>query len=118
MSALRQAQLNESPCPIDERDLTDLNSSQPADAVSVAEQLPPLQRARLCQFCYEKAHLFELALRIASTCDERTLVAVFGNPGKIVFEQSRNLEDTLSMISKREAQLGPKPVSLPPIGSR
>ncbi|MCP4009679.1 MAG: hypothetical protein GY726_09205, partial [Proteobacteria bacterium] len=109
MSALKQIDLNEAPCPIDEAALSGLNHSSPGDAALIAGQLPLQQRAILCQFCYEKAHLFELALRIASTLDLPTLTTVFGKGAPVVFEQSRDIASTLAEVNRRALFDAPAP---------
>lgn len=115
MLAPKLVVLNETPCPVDEKSLTQYNSQSPKDTIAIAAKLPPMQRARLSQFCYSKAHLHSLALHIASTCDQRTLEEVFGRAGKIVFDQSRDADSTLSKLSRNERDSEKKPVSLPSI---
>ena len=92
--------LNEAPCPVDEGALKQLNSQSPKNALAVAQNLPLEERARLCHFCYSRAHMHTLALRIASTCDLQTLVREFGPVGKIVFEQSRDMDATLAQLKR------------------
>jgi len=116
MLAPKLVVLNEAPCPVDEKELTQFNSQSPKDYLAVAAKLPVMQRARLCQFCYSKAHLHSLALHIASTCDLRTLVEVFGRAGKIVFDQSRDVEKTLGKLKSKDRDHEKKPVSLPFVG--
>ena len=116
MLAPKLVVLNEGPCPIDEKELSEINTGSPKDSAAIAADLPPMQRARLSQFCYSKAHLHGLALRIASTCDLRTLEAVFGRAGKIVFEQSRDADSTLAELNRSDRDYEKKPVSLPKVG--
>jgi hypothetical protein len=47
------------------------------------------QRGTLATFCYVRAHLHEVALAIAATCNLDTLVHAGGKPGNFLFEQSR-----------------------------
>lgn len=103
---------NEGSCPIDETDLIHLSAESPSDAVAVVGSLPALQKARICQFCYGKTHLHELALHIASTCDQQTLVMVFGEAGRVIYKQSRDTKSTLKSLHSRENAFGPKPVVL------
>jgi hypothetical protein len=49
------------------------------------------QRATLAAFCYGRAHLREIGLAIAATCDLDALVAEGGRAGSVLFEQSREL---------------------------
>ncbi len=116
MSALKQIELNEAPCPIDEAALSGLSHSSPSDTAHIAGQLPLQQRVALCQFCYEKAHLFELALRIASTLDLPILTTVFGKGAPVVFQQSRDIAGTLAEVNRRTLFDAPAPVTLPSIG--
>lgn len=112
MALPKSVDIHEPSCPIDETALLGLQNSNPSDAAQIAANLPPAQKARLAQFCYGKGHLHELALRIASTCDQQTLINVFGRAGKTVFEQSRNADETLGRMKGRHALYEPKPVSL------
>ncbi len=92
MLVLKQIALNEDQCPIDESELVNLKNVPPKNAVTIANQLPALQKAHLCQFCYGRAHLHELALHIASTFDLKALKLIFGPVGEIVYEQSRDIQ--------------------------
>ena len=112
MLAPRLVVLNEAPCPVDEGALTQINSQPPKNAVAMAANLPLAQRAQICHFCYKKAHLHSLSLHIASTCDLRTLVSVFGPVGRIVFEQSRDVDATLAKLKRNDRDYEKKPVSL------
>ena len=104
---------NEGSCPINEKELIHLSAETPKDAVAVVAQLPALQKARICQFCYGKTHLHELALHIASTCDQQTLVTVFGEAGRVIFKQSRDTGKTLKSLNAQEGRPGLKRVHLP-----
>ena len=117
MLALKPVVLNEALCPVDEKDLTQYNSQSPTDTLAVAAKLPVRQRAQLCHFCYSKAHMHSLALHIASTLDLRTLEEVFGKAGKIVFEQSRDADSTLSQLKNIDREYDKKPVTLAPISN-
>jgi hypothetical protein len=112
MLAPRLVVLNEAPCPVDERELTRYTSQPTKDTLAIAAGLPLMQRARLCQFCYSKAHLHTLALHLASTCDLHTLQSVFGKVGKIVFEQSRDADSTLAKLKRSDRDHEKKPVTL------
>jgi len=104
---------NEDTCPINETELISLSAEAPSHAVAVVSTLPAMQKARICQFCYGKTHLHELALHIASTCDQQTLVTVFGEAGRVIYKQSRDTKSTLKSLNAAENGLGPKPVALP-----
>src|SRR5258708_1608968 len=49
------------------------------------------RRGSLAAFCYSRAHLHDIGLAIAATCDLETLVAAGGRAGNFLFEQSREL---------------------------
>ncbi len=115
MLAPKVVSLNEASCPVDEKELSDINSQAPKDYIAIAAKLPPMERARLAQFCYSKAHLHKLALHIASTCDLWTLQQVFGRAAKTVFDQSRDTESTLAQLNRTDRDYEKKPVSLPKI---
>jgi hypothetical protein len=53
------------------------------------------QRGTLATFCYVRAHLHEVALAIAATCNLDTLVHAGGKPGNFLFEQSRQRPKTV-----------------------
>ena len=57
-------------------------------------------RAMLALFCYRRSHLHSLALRIATSCDERELIRLGGRVGS-----------TLYRLSREGAQQRPAPVS-------
>ena len=84
----------------------------PADAVEVGKRLPELQRARVAQFCYNRVHMRELGLKLASTCDLMSLKAAFGRGGEVVFKQSRDVEKTLGALKNTPGSQSPKPISL------
>ena len=53
------------------------------------------QRGNLAVFCYSRAHLHEVALAIAATCNLDALVNAAGKPGNFLFEQSRQRPNTV-----------------------
>src|SRR5260221_6647113 len=61
------------------------------------------RRGSLAAFCYSRAHLHDIGLAIAATCDLETLVAAGGRAGNFLFEQSRGLpnEEKPRSFSKR-----------------
>jgi hypothetical protein len=99
-----------------EQDVLGQILSGPSDAVEIGEQLPVLQRARIAQFCYNRVHMRELGLRLASSCDLMSLKAAFGRAGEVVYKQSRNVDETLDALKNTPGNQPPKPVSLKQIG--
>lgn len=64
-----------------------------ADGPLVAElvaAMSPLDAARLAIFCYGRAHLRDMGLKIAAGCDPRGLIQIAGVLGSVLSEQSRN----------------------------
>jgi hypothetical protein len=58
--------------------------------VDLMSQLSPQQRADIAVFCYQKAHLHQIGLAIAATCDPGALIQALGTVrGRILFAQSR-----------------------------
>jgi hypothetical protein len=58
--------------------------------LGLMSQLSPEQRADVAVFCYQKAHLHQIGLAIAATCDPGALIQALGTVrGRILFAQSR-----------------------------
>lgn len=84
----------------------------PKDVMAIGESLPEMQRARIAQFCYNKVHMRELGLRLASTCGLMSLKAAFGRAGDVVFQQSRNVDKTIGALKNSPGNQPPKPITL------
>ena len=100
MSRMLAEILNEAECPVPEEHLSQYGTPGAVDTVAIAKALPMERRAALARFCYNRTHLLELALRVAATCDLRTLENAFGRAGPLVYDQSRDIEATLAEINK------------------
>ncbi len=61
----------------------------PANAVEIGEKLPEMQRARIAQFCYNRVHMRELGLRLASTCSLVSLRNAFGRAAHVACVRNR-----------------------------
>jgi hypothetical protein len=92
--------LNEAECPVPEEQLAPYGTPGAVDTVAIASALSMERRADLARFCYNRTHLLELALRIAASCDLRTLEKAFGRAGPLVYDQSRDIDATLAEINK------------------
>jgi hypothetical protein len=77
-------------CPVPDQTLGKLYASPKRDLPEILATLPELQRARLALFCHARAHLREMGLAIAATCEEGDLVEIAGRLGAVVFRQSRD----------------------------
>lgn len=63
-----------------------------ADSAAIADMvslLPEDRRARLAMFCYARAHLRELGLTIAESCNETRLAELAGVLGQVLAAQCR-----------------------------
>ena len=112
MASHLAAKLNEDTGPIAEPLLGQLLRTSPPEAVEIAKELPELQRARLATFCYNKRHLYALGLMIASTCGRSALVRASGSVGDVIYDQSRDLDKTLSAELHPPGSRPRKPISL------
>jgi hypothetical protein len=63
-----------------------------AEIPTIVDALPERQRAELAMFCYSRAHLHQIGVAIAATCDLASLVRAAPSTaaGHGIFEQSRN----------------------------
>jgi hypothetical protein len=84
----------------------------------VAELVSPFgadQRARLALFCYNRAHMREIGLAVAATCDLSALVEAGAAVGEAVFALSRERPppEAKPLVGRRQitlAKLGGNPV--------
>lgn len=87
---IKKAQdLDTSNCPVPDEMLGRLYRSRDAGVIQTVSSLPAVQRARLAVFCYGRAHLNEMAMAIASTCDRETLVDIAHRVGETLYVQSQ-----------------------------
>jgi hypothetical protein len=82
-------------CPVPDQTLGRLYASPKRDLPEILATLPELQRARLALFCHARAHLREMGLAIAATCDEGDLIEVAGRLGSVIFKQSRDASEQI-----------------------
>jgi hypothetical protein len=58
--------------------------------LDLSQEFEPTDRANLAMFCYRKAHLRQIGLSIAATCELSTLVQAWGTGlGRALYTQSR-----------------------------
>jgi hypothetical protein len=76
-------------CPVSLDFLGQLYRSDAAEADELLQTLPGDRRARLALFCYHRAHLRDLALRIAETCEPERLAQLAGVQGQVLATQCR-----------------------------
>ena len=63
-----------------------------AEIPAIVEHLPERERAALALFCYSRAHLHQIGVAIAATCELPVLIQAAPSTaaGHGIFEQSRN----------------------------
>jgi hypothetical protein len=100
-------------CPVPAEMIGRLYRSPQHGVSELVSGLSSARRGSLAAFCYGRAHLRDIGLAIAATCDLETLVEAGGRAGMFLFEQSRVLpqEDKPRNGSKQAK------VSLAPLNS-
>src|SRR5262245_4560808 len=96
------------PSPISDELLGRLYRAGPQGAGDLITGLPALTRAAIAVFCHSRAHLHEIGLAIAATCDQPSLSEAAGKAGHVLYAQSRNRSktpDTAPVTRKRAITL-------------
>jgi hypothetical protein len=75
-------------CPVPDDILGGLYRS-PDQSLAAVCDLPEDQKGRLAAFCYGRAHLRDIGLAIAATCELGALVDAAGFAGRVIYAQSR-----------------------------
>jgi hypothetical protein len=94
-------------CPVGDEMLGALYRASQHGLPELIESVPPLTRAMLALFCYRRSHLQQLALAIASSCEERDLVHWGAALGSALYAMSRKPE------TKAVASSGRSKITLP-----
>jgi hypothetical protein len=76
-------------CPVAEELIGKLYASDKHGIDQILSGLSQSQRGLLAMFCYGRAHLREVGLAIAATCDFESLVVAGGRAGQVLFDLSR-----------------------------
>ncbi len=76
-------------CPVSEELIGRLYASPIHHIDDLVSRLPPGPRGNLATFCYSRAHLRDIGLAIAATCDLETLIDAGGRAGSSLFQASR-----------------------------
>jgi hypothetical protein len=100
-------------CPVADELIGRLYRSPQHGINELVSGLSTSRRGSLAAFCYGRAHLRDIGLAIAATCDLETLVVAGGRAGNFLFEQSRGLpnEEKPRSFSKQSK------VTLAPVNS-
>jgi hypothetical protein len=80
--------LEEDQCPVPLELLGRLLVSSPIVVDEEIASMPVARRVSLALFCYSRCHLRDLALRIAATCDQSSLVSAAGHAGAVLRSQA------------------------------
>ncbi len=84
-----------------------LYASHQHGVAPIVAELSAAERANLALFCYQRAHLREIGLAIAATCDQWSLVNAAGRAGDVLFANSRT-----QPIAERTLPLGRRRITL------
>ena len=76
-------------CPLPLGELTDLRNAEPPDAMASILPLSEETRIKLALYCYNRSHLRQLGLTVASTVEPERLAQLGGTMGEVLAEQSR-----------------------------
>src|SRR6266404_8717463 len=92
-----------------------LYRSSQHDINELVSGLSSSRRGSLAAFCYGRAHLRDIGLAIAATCDLEQLVVAGGRAGNFLYEQSRELPNVEKPRSgSRQAKVSLAPVNMSP----
>jgi hypothetical protein len=75
-----------------------LYASRQHELAQMVADLPSEQRANLALFCYRRAHLRDIGLAIAATCDQWSLVNVAGKAGDVLYAHSRTQPEVIEPV--------------------
>ncbi len=112
MATATQISMNEANCPVAESELAQVNGTDPQNIMEIGSKMPPMQRARLAQFCYHRKHMRELGLRLASMCTLPELKAAFGRGAEVIYQQTRDIEATVESMNTGRHEQYKKGISL------
>jgi hypothetical protein len=102
--------LDDDGCPVADELIGRLYHSPQHDINELVSGLSTSRRGSLAAFCYGRAHLRDIGLAIAATCDLETLVSAGGRAGNFLYEQSRelpNLDKPRSFSKQSKVSLAP-----------
>jgi hypothetical protein len=99
-------------CPVGDEMLGALYRASEHGLSELIESVPPLTRAMLALFCYRRSHLQQLALAIASSCEERDLVHWGAALGSALYGMSRKPDKkAVASSSRSKITLPSKPLA-------
>ncbi|HWL05300.1 MAG TPA: hypothetical protein VNQ99_10265 [Xanthobacteraceae bacterium] len=109
--------LSDDACPVADDLLGTLYRSHKDGLGTLVESVPPQVRAMLALYCYRRAHLQDLGLAIAGTCEQYDLVEVGAKAGEVLYHRAREPREAppLSFYAGRRtvtlATVAPEPLT-------
>ncbi len=76
-------------CPLPLATVGELKNAEPREVVASVLPLSEELRIKLALYCYNRAHLRQLGLTVATTIDPERLAALGGTLGEVIANQSR-----------------------------
>jgi hypothetical protein len=92
-------------CPITEEFVGRLVECRKHGIDTLVSDLSQTQRGRLAVFCYRRAHLHDVGLAIAATCELEALIDASGKAGHFLFAQSRERPEPMGQLVPRRAKV-------------
>ncbi len=94
-------------CPISDELLGRIYRAGPDGVEAAVSNLSQTVRAQLAAFCYARAHLHEIGLVVAASCDQRALTEAAGRAGDALYARSRKRASstTTATTNKRAISL-------------
>ena len=93
---------SEEACPVSEELLGTLYRSSQHGLSALVSSVGPEIRAVLALYCYRRAHLQDIGLSIAATCEEADLLSL-GRGGAVLFSRSREIPEK-SIVNYHQAR--------------
>ena len=91
-------------CPVGDKMLGQLYRASKEGLTELIATVSPEVRAALAAYCYQRGHLREIGLAVASTCDEHDLVTWGGTAGTALFARSREATPASPALSHHAAR--------------
>jgi len=85
-------------CPVAEELIGKLYACDKHGIDQILSGLSQSQRGLLAMFCYGRAHLREVGLAVAATCDFESLVVAGGRAGQVLFDLSRERPTAMERV--------------------
>jgi hypothetical protein len=83
-------------CPVPDEMLGEMYRASVHGLSELIATVSPTARVLLAMYCYRRVHLASIGLAIAATCDKDDLTHLGGNIGAVLFERSREGQQSLS----------------------